>query len=132
MTILESARAFACWFRRPRRNYFCSSRSRKVRDRGGAIASTRGACAPRIIVITLCLTLNAGAVTLQERIDAAAPNETIRVESGVHPGAIVINKSVTLVGDQGAEIRGNGSGKVVTVAANDVTLRGLRITGSGL
>lgn len=105
---------------------------RKIRDREGAIASTRSACAPRIIVITLCLTLNAGAATLQQRIDAAAPNEIIRVEAGIYAGAIKINKPLTLVGEPGAEIRGNGSGKVVTIAADDVTLRGLRITGSGL
>src|SRR5262249_4594486 len=114
---LGSARALACRFRRPRRNNLCgawkdSMLPRKVRDREGAIAPAgagRGACAPRIVVITICLTLNAGAATLQQRIDAAACNETIRVESGVHAGAIVINKSVALVGDEGAEIRGNGS-----------------------
>ena len=44
----------------------------------------------------------------------------------------MINKPLTLVGDPGAEIRGPVSGKVVTIAADDVTLRGLRITGSGL
>src|SRR5262249_35182704 len=114
-----SARALACWLRRPRRSHLCSSRSRKVRERGGGFASTRGACALQILAITLYLMLNAGAATLQEKIDAAAPNETIRVESGVHAGAIVIKKSVTLVGEPGAEIRGNGSGKVVTIAAND-------------
>jgi nitrous oxidase accessory protein len=97
-----------------------------------AETSTLQARAPRIIALLLFVTTYAGAATLQQRIDAVAPNETIRVESGVHAGAIVINKSVTLVGDPGAEIRGNGSGKVVTIAANDVTIRGLRITGSGL
>src|SRR5262249_15050912 len=119
-------------------NFFLTRKTRGVVKfkgssfRRDAETSTRDACAPQIITITLCLTLNAGAATLQEKIDAAAPNETICVESGVHAGAIVINKSVTLVGDQGAEVRGNGSGKVVTIAASDVTLRGLRITGSGL
>jgi nitrous oxidase accessory protein len=88
--------------------------------------------ASQIVAITLCLTLNAGAATLQERIDAAAYNETISIESGVHVGPIVVNKPVTLIGDDGAEIRGNGFGNVVTISANDVTLRGLRITGSGL
>lgn len=72
------------------------------------------------------------AATLQERIDAALPNETIRVETGVHEGNIVINKTLTLIGERGAEIRGNAGGKVVTVAADGVTLSGLRITGSGL
>jgi len=100
--------------------------------RQNAETSALQACAPRIIATLLFVTTCAGATTLQQRIDASSPNETIHVESGVHAGAIVINKSVTLVGDPGAEIRGNGSGKVVTVAANHVTLRGLRITGSGL
>ena len=131
-SILGSARDLACWFRRPRRNYLCSSRSRKVREREGAIASTRGACAPQILAITLCLTLNTGAATLQERIHAAAPGETIHVKAGVHPGPIIINKSLMLIGEPGAEIRGNGTGKVVTIDAGYVTLRGLRIAGSGL
>jgi nitrous oxidase accessory protein len=100
--------------------------------RRNAETSTLQACAPRIIAILFFVTTHAGAATLQQRIDTAAPNETIPVESGVHAGAIVINKPVTLAGNQGAEIRGNGSGKVVTIAANDVTIRGLRITGSGL
>jgi nitrous oxidase accessory protein len=131
------AGALACRFRRPRRNYLCdawndSMPPRKVRDREDALASTRDACAPLIIAITLCLTLNAGAATLQQRINAAAPNETIHVEAGVHAESIKINKPLTLIGEPGAEIRGNGTGKVVTVAANDVTIRGLRITGSGL
>jgi len=86
----------------------------------------------RFLAITFCLILNAGAATLQERINATAPNETIRLEAGVHAGPIIVNKPLTLIGVPGAEIRGNGTGKVVTVAANDVTLRGLRITGSGL
>jgi nitrous oxidase accessory protein len=88
--------------------------------------------APQIIAIALSLTLNAGAATLQERIDAAAPGETIRIEAGVHAGPIVIKKALTLLGEGGAEIRGSGVGKVVMIAADEVTLRGVRITGSGL
>ena len=110
----------------------CFAHRRKVRDREDALASTRDACATRIIALTLCLTSPLSGATLQQQIDVAAPNETIRVEAGVHGGPIVINKPVTLIGEPGAEIRGNGTGKVVTVAATDVTLRGLRITGSGL
>ena len=137
MKTLGSARVVACWFRRPRRNRLCNSRKKlarpeKVWDREGAIASTRGACAAQILAITLCLTMNLGAATLQERIDSAAPNEIICIGSGVHAGPIIINKTLTLVGKQGAEIRGNGVGNVVTIAADDVTLSRLRITGSGL
>lgn len=75
---------------------------------------------------------HAHASTLQERIAAAAPNDTVRVAPGVYPGAIVINKPLTLIGEKGAEIRGPGVGNVVTIAADDVTVTGFRITGSGL
>jgi len=100
--------------------------------RQNAETSTLQACAPQIIASLLFVTTHAGGATLQERIDAAAPNETIRIEAGLHSGAIKINKPLTLSGEPGAEIRGNGSGKVVTIAADDVTILGLRITGSGL
>ncbi len=84
------------------------------------------------LAIALCLVTTATAATLQERIDSAAPHATIRLEAGVHAGPIVINKPLSLVGERGAEIRGNNKGSVVTIAADDVTLSGLRITGSGL
>ena len=84
------------------------------------------------LAIALAITNRADGATLQEQIDAAARGDTLRVEAGVHAGPIVINKSLTLVGERGAEIRGNGSGKVVTIAADDVTLSELRVTGSGL
>jgi len=100
--------------------------------RQDAETSTLQTCAPGIIATLLFVTTYAGAATLQEHIDAVAPRETIHVESGVHAGPIIIKKPLTLIGEPGAEIRSKGSGKVVTVAANDVTLRGLRITGSGL
>src|SRR5206468_10309790 len=86
----------------------------------------------RSIAVALCFALNAVAATIQERIDVAAAGETIRVLAGVHSGPIIIKKSLTLIGEPGTEIRGNGSGKVVTIAADDVTLRELRISGSGL
>ena len=70
--------------------------------------------------------------TLQERINAALPNDTIHIAKGVHLGPIVIDKPLTLLGEPDAEIRGNGSGKVISITVDDVTVTGLRITGSGL
>ena len=46
----------------------CCRRSARQAAAPGRLA----VCAPQIIAITLCLTLNAAAATLQERIDAAA------------------------------------------------------------
>ncbi len=85
-----------------------------------------------IIAVTVCITTSVRAATLQQTIDAAAPYETICIATGVHAGPIKIEKPLTLIGENGAEIRGNASGNVVTIAADDVSIRGLRITGSGL
>jgi nitrous oxidase accessory protein len=80
----------------------------------------------------LCLAANLQAATLQEQIDTAAPGDTIRVQAGVHSEQITIDKPITLVGEPDAEIRGNGLGKVIVIGADDVTIRDLHITGSGL
>ncbi len=53
-------------------------------------------------------------------------------QPGVHAGPLTINKPLQLIGQSGAEIRGNGTGNVVTIAADDVTVSGFRIAGSGL
>ena len=80
----------------------------------------------------LSLATSGGTATLQERIDAADAGETVRLKAGVHAGPIVINKSLTIIGENDTEIRGNGRGSVVTITADDVVLKKLRITGSGL
>ena len=49
------------------------------------------------------------------------PERRSSVEAGVHAGPIIINKPLALIGEKDAEIRGNGSGNVVTIAADDVT-----------
>ena len=87
----------------------------------------------RYIGFALVLVLaSANGMTLQEQITAAKPSETIRVPAGVHLGPIVIDKPLTLLGEPDAEIRGNGTGKVISITADDVTVTGLRIIGSGL
>jgi parallel beta-helix repeat protein len=74
----------------------------------------------------------ARAASLQPQIDAALPGATITVPAGTYEGAIVINKPLTVIGEGLPTIQGNGKGKVVHIAAENVTLRGFRIRGSGL
>ena len=76
--------------------------------------------------------LGANAATLQEQIDAARPGETIRLAPGIHSGPVRIDKPLTLTGQKGSVIRGNGNGSVITIGAAHVTIEGLRVTGSGL
>ncbi|MBD9373751.1 nitrous oxide reductase family maturation protein NosD [Rhizobium sp. ARZ01] len=64
-------------------------------------------------------------------IEAASPGDRITLRPGKHKGPVKIAKSVTLEGEPGAAIMGDGKGTVVTIDAAGVTLRGLEISGSG-
>ncbi|WP_438751090.1 nitrous oxide reductase family maturation protein NosD [Pararhizobium sp. O133] len=65
-------------------------------------------------------------------LEAAAPGDQIRLKAGRHDGPLVIDKPVTLDGEDGASIVGNGKGSVVTIKAAQVAVRGIAVTGSGM
>lgn len=69
--------------------------------------------------------------SLQQRIDAAAPEDIIVVDGGVFRGAVVINKPISLIGHGWPVIDGGGQGDVVTISADDVVVSGFVIQGSG-
>lgn len=68
---------------------------------------------------------------LQQVISEAGAGDVLRLAPGRHIGPIIVDKPLSIVGEQGAQIDGGGKGSVVTVAAEDVAVRGLIITGSG-
>lgn len=68
---------------------------------------------------------------IQAAIDAAAPGDTVVIPAGVYDGPIVVDKTITLVGDGWPVIDGRHEGDVVVIAADGVTLRGFVIQGSG-
>jgi nitrous oxidase accessory protein len=68
---------------------------------------------------------------LQQVLDAAAPGDIIRLGAGSHQGPVVIAARLTLEGEAGAALVGNGVGSVVTVAGAGAVVRGLEISGSG-
>lgn len=71
------------------------------------------------------------AASLQERIDGAAAGDTVFVEGGVFREHIVVDKPISLVGVGGPVIDGGGEGDVVTIAADDASISGFVIRGSG-
>ena len=68
---------------------------------------------------------------LQTIIDRAAPHEKIILEPGLYQGPVLINKPLILESTGAAIIDGGGKGRVVTIDAPDVTVRGLTIRNSG-
>lgn len=86
----------------------------------------------RLPLILLALLVGPGhAAGLQQRIDAAPRGTLLVLPPGVHPGPLLIDKPLTLDGAGRATIDGGGRGTVITVRGAGVTLRGLRIVGSG-
>ncbi|WP_222564274.1 nitrous oxide reductase family maturation protein NosD [Novilysobacter antarcticus] len=70
--------------------------------------------------------------SLQPVIEAATPGDTIVLAAGRYDGPLLVDRTLSLVGEPGAVIAGPGTGSVVTVTAPEVQIRGIEITGSGL
>ena len=73
----------------------------------------------------------AGVNALRAAISAARNGDTLELQPGVHTGGVVIDSSISLLGQPGAVIDGMGNGDVLRVNAADVVIRGLRIRNSG-
>ncbi|HXE37031.1 MAG TPA: nitrous oxide reductase family maturation protein NosD [Azonexus sp.] len=71
------------------------------------------------------------AMPLQPWLDTALPGATIRLPPGTYQGPAVISKPLTLEGDGKVVIDAGGKGSVLTIRADDVTLRGLTLRRSG-
>ena len=73
-------------------------------------------------------------MSLQSVLDNAQAGDTIQLASGEYAGKIIINKPLILEGspDRKAHIKGDRTGRTITVSAPNVTLRQLTITHSGL
>jgi nitrous oxidase accessory protein len=84
----------------------------------------------------LCTTLAGFARTppsfdLHRAIANAEPGAEIIVPKGVYPGPINVDKSLSLIAEEGAVIDGGGTGHVVKITAPDVTFNGFNVRGSG-
>lgn len=94
-------------------------------------------CSAFSSLILLAAIARADAITvktnqsIQAAIAAAKPGDTIRVESGVYTGQIILDKTLTLEGAGKPALRGDGKGSVVVVAADRCVVRGFVIERSG-
>ena len=61
-------------------------------------------------------------------VERAQPGATIIVQAGVYrEPTIVVTKPVTIIGEPGAVLDGEGQRQILTVKADDVTIRGLEL-----
>ena len=70
-----------------------------------------------------------GTSPLQARIDAAAPGARLEIAAGTYVGDLFIDRPLTLVGIGRPRLVGSGTGSVIRVRADHVTIEGFDIDG---
>jgi nitrous oxidase accessory protein len=66
-------------------------------------------------------------------LSRVAPGDTLHLGPGVFSGDLVVaTPRLTIEGEPGAAIAGDGKGNAISIKAPDVTVRGLTVRGSGL
>ncbi len=68
---------------------------------------------------------------LRAALAAAATGDTLRLLPGVHPGPVVVEVGVRILGEPGAVVEGPGTGTVIAVLADAVEISGLTVRGGG-
>jgi parallel beta-helix repeat protein len=78
---------------------------------------------------TATLTVPDSYTSIQEAVDAAKEGDTVFISSGTYNEKIVINKTISLVGESSDNtiVDGGGSGTVVRIQADGVTVRGIAV-----
>lgn len=71
------------------------------------------------------------AATLPQAIAQAQPGDTLVVQGGVYSGALVLDKTLTLIGVDWPVLDGQGQGTVLTLAAAGSAVQGFVIRNSG-
>lgn len=74
----------------------------------------------------------AGEGRLAAALASTSPGDTLRLSPGVHQGGVTIPHALTLEGAAGTVVQGDGTGSVILVQGEHVTLRGLTVRGSGV
>jgi nitrous oxidase accessory protein len=70
--------------------------------------------------------------SIQSAVDKASPGDTLQITAGVYKqSGIIIRKSLTLIGEGYPVLDGNMEGNVLIIAAENLTIQGLKIINTG-
>ena len=85
-----------------------------------------------LLIFSLFITTILNASILQDAIDKAPNGSILKLPAGVYKGNIVINKPLSIIGQEdGVIIDGENFGTVIKVTSSFVTLKNLKIINSG-
>lgn len=91
----------------------------------------------RSVLLSLALLFQATAMgqqpvsVIHDRIEQAQAGDVLRIPAGHYQGNLEIRKPITLIAAEGTVIDAMGSGTVIDVLAENVTVRGFFVRGSG-
>ncbi|MEP3279198.1 MAG: nitrous oxide reductase family maturation protein NosD [Stappiaceae bacterium] len=72
-----------------------------------------------------------GKETLVRAVNSAEAGDRLLLAPGDYVGGFTIDKPLSIIGNGNADVVGEGTGSVIHVDAPDVTISGLRLSGSG-
>ncbi len=75
--------------------------------------------------------LQSSIINLQSSIKSARPGDTLVIPSGRYTGNLLINKRLTLIGENKPVVRGEGNGSVITITADSCVVKGLVVEHCG-
>ncbi|RJQ08201.1 MAG: nitrous oxide reductase family maturation protein NosD [Dehalococcoidia bacterium] len=102
-----------------------------IRIRAGGLVATAIVALLASVLIALPADAEAAPDSITALIARARPGDTIMVPPGTYREQILVDKPVSLVGEGRPVIDGGRQGDVVLVTADDVTVSGFTIQGSG-
>lgn len=68
---------------------------------------------------------------LAAAVARAQPGDTLRLGTGTHPGPVILDRSVVLIGEPGAVLDGGGSGTALEIRADGCRVQNLEVRRSG-
>ncbi len=71
--------------------------------------------------------------TVKQGIEISQPGDTLMIKSGTYrEGNIIIEKSITIVGENYPVMDGENTYEIFTIHANDITIKGLKFINTGI
>ncbi len=136
--IIDYAECLQCWD--------CQKQAQSPDVCPELIIAARDKTAPRVLFSALLLgllltpptadgktwTVSASSGTIGAAIAASAEGDTVQIRAGVYREHVVVDKPLSIVGDEGAVVDAEGTGNVLVIDAPNVHIEGLTLRGCGV
>jgi nitrous oxidase accessory protein len=79
------------------------------------------------------ITVSSGGISIKKAVDIANPGDTLYIKAGTYKeGNVIIEKSLTIIGENFPVLDGDNKVEIFTIHANNVTITGLKFINTGV